>query len=241
MTELLLTACIFLAAVLYSAVGNAGASGYMAVLALFAVPADEMRPAALILNILVATIASVRFYRAGCFSWAIFWPFAVSSIPLAFVAGHFRVPASLFNPLVGCVLLVAACGLFRTPRAGVAKVASTWLAMLCGAGIGLLSGLTGTGGGIFLSPLLLFMGWANPQQTASVTAAFVLVNSLAGIGGLLSLDPHLPGQLTYWVIAAAVGACVGSELGSRRLSSPLLRRILSAVLIIAAGKLLFAH
>jgi uncharacterized membrane protein YfcA len=157
------------------------------------------------------------------------------------VGGYVEIAANIFKPLIGCILVLAAIGLLRMPRAGKVQRISLGLALLCGAALGLLSGLSGTGGGIFLSPLLLLMGWADTQQTAGITAAFVLVNSVAGITGLLSLEQHVPSQLGYWAIAAITGGYVGSELGIRRLSSPLLRRILAAVLLIAAGKLVLTR
>jgi uncharacterized protein len=164
MNEAALIVCIFAAAFLYSAVGHAGASGYLAAMAFFGVASEDMRPAALILNILVASFGAVQFYRAGCFSWSIFWPFALASVPLALVGGYLHLPGNVFKPLVGCVLLIAAYRLIRTPVTDSAKHIPFWVALVCGAGIGLLSGLTGTGGGIFLSPLLLFMGWAETKQ-----------------------------------------------------------------------------
>jgi uncharacterized membrane protein YfcA len=238
MNEAALVACIFAAAVLYSSVGHAGASGYLAAMAFFRIAPEDMRPAALVLNILVATIATVSFYRGGFFSWSIFWPFAVTSIPCALVGGYVRLPGNVFRPLVGCVLLLAAYRLFRNPATEAVKHAHIGVALLCGAAIGLLSGLTGTGGGIFLSPLLLLMGWAQTKQTSGISAAFVLSNSIAGIAGLLVRTPHIPSQTPYWAVAAVAGGLLGSQLGSR-FQNILLRRLLAVVLVIAAGKLIF--
>ena len=239
MNDIALVVCIFAAALLYSSVGHAGASGYLAAMAFFGVAPEDMRPAALILNILVATISTVQFYRAGCFSWSIFWPFALASIPCALIGGYLKLPGTLFKSLLGCVLLVAAYRLLRKPISDTAtKHIPVWLGSVCGAGIGLLSGLTGTGGGIFLSPLLLFMGWAETKQSSGVSAAFVLVNSVAGIVGLLARTPHIPNEIPYWAAAAIVGGLIGSELGSRRFDNALLRRLLAVVLVIAAAKLI---
>ena len=239
MNGIALFVCILVAAVLYSSVGHAGASGYLAAMAFFGVAPEEMRPAALSLNILVATIATVRFCRAGCFSWSIFWPFALASVPFALAGGYLTLPGTVFKPLVGCVLLVAAYRLIRKPIADATKHIPVWLALVCGAGIGLLSGLTGTGGGIFLSPLLLFMGWAETKQSSGLSAAFVLANSVAGISGVLLRSPYIPSELPYWAIAAVVGGLIGSELGSRHFGNTILRRLLAIVLVIAAGKLIF--
>jgi len=238
MTDLLLITCIFAAALLYSAVGHAGASGYLAAMAIFSVAPESMRPAALVLNILVATVATVRFYRAGCFSWSIFWPFALASVPFAFLGGALTLPDTIYKQVVGLMLLFAAYRLFRNHVADTTKRIPTLLGLLSGAGIGLLSGLTGTGGGIFLSPMLLFMGWAETKESAGVSAAFILVNSIAGIIGLFTKPVVLPNMVSYWAIGAVVGGLIGSELGSKRLGNPTLRRLLAVVLVIAGGKLM---
>lgn len=237
---MLLTACIFLAALLYSSVGHAGASGYLAAMALFGLAPEEMRPAALILNILVASIGTVRFYRAGCFSWSLFWPFALGAVPFAFLGGTLSLPATMYKRVVGVVLLVAAARLIHKPIADRSSPVQIPQAIGCGAGIGMLSGLTGTGGGIFLSPLLIFMEWADTKTTAGVSVAFILVNSLAGVLGLLTKHPTLPPQLPYWAIAVVAGGLVGAELGSKRLANPTLRRLLALVLVIAGFKLILA-
>jgi len=239
MAELALILCIFVAAVLYSSVGHGGGSAYLAAMALFNVAPDTMRPASLTLNIFVATIATVQFYRAGCFSWSIFWPFAAASIPAAFFGGALTLPVRAFKVAVGLVLLFAAGRLVWKPVADVAHSLPKVPALICGAAIGLLSGLTGTGGGIFLSPLLLVMGWAETKQSSGVSAAFILVNSIAGIIGLMTKPVTFPAMLPYWVVAAILGGLIGSELGRRRLTNPTLRRLLAVVLVIAGLKLIF--
>ncbi|WKZ52766.1 MAG: sulfite exporter TauE/SafE family protein [Anaerolineales bacterium] len=237
-----LTVLIFIAALLYSSVGHAGASGYLAAMALLGIAPDVMKPTALVLNVLVATIATIKFYRAGCFSWSIFFPFAIASIPFSFVGGAITLPSHLYKPIVGLILLYAAYRLFRvnsTPTASEVKTIPLWLALVSGAGIGLLSGLTGTGGGIFLSPLLLFMGWAETRQTSGVSAAFILVNSIAGLLGQFSSIAILPSAIPIWAIAAIVGGFIGSEYGSKRLGNIMLRRLLAVVLVIAGLKMIF--
>jgi uncharacterized membrane protein YfcA len=238
MAELALILCIFIAAVLYSSVGHGGGSAYLAAMALFNVAPDTMRPASLTLNIFVATIAVVQFYRAGCFSWSILWPFAVASIPAAFVGGWLSLSARVYKVAVGIVLLFAAGRLVWKPVADVAHPLPKLPALLSGGGIGLLSGLTGTGGGIFLSPLLLVMGWAETKQSAGVSAAFILVNSIAGIIGLFTKPVTFPPMLPYWIVAAVAGGLIGSEMGRRRLTNPTLRRLLAVVLVIAGLKLI---
>jgi uncharacterized membrane protein YfcA len=197
-----------------------------------------MRPAALVLNILVATITTFRFHRAGCFSWSVFWPFALASVPFAFLGGALTLPGAIYKQAVGVVLLFAAYRLVRSQPAETRKRIPAPLGLLCGAGIGLLSGLTGTGGGIFLSPMLLFMGWAETRESAGVSAAFILVNSIAGIIGVFTKPVTLPSAVPYWAIAAVVGGLIGSELGSKRLANPTLRKLLGVVLVIAGVKLM---
>ena len=237
---LLLTVAFLAAAILYSSVGHAGASAYLAAMAFLGTPTPMMRPTALVLNLLVATIAAIRFARAGLFSWALFWPFALGSIPLAFVGGAIVLPGHWYRTLVGLVLWTAAARLWLDLRApGATHLPPRAIAIACGAGIGLLAGLTGTGGGIFLSPLLLFMRWAETRETGGVAAAFILVNSAAGLAGNPASLSHVPPQLPLWAAAAVVGGIIGSELGSRRLGTPAFRRMLGAVLLVAGAKLIF--
>ncbi len=240
----LLSLLILFAATLYSSVGHAGASGYIAAMALFGLAPATMKPTALCLNLLVASIATVRYWRAGYFSWPLFWPFAVASIPCAFIGGALTLPTTIYRQIVGVVLLFAAYRLFRYTlkkvEEGVAlRPLPVVAAMLLGALIGLLSGLTGVGGGIFLSPLLLLMNWADARRTAGVSAAFILVNSLAGLAGNVSSVQALPRALPYFAVAALIGGIVGSEFGSRRLAGMTIRRVLAVVLVIAGVKLIF--
>ncbi|HYG08959.1 MAG TPA: sulfite exporter TauE/SafE family protein [Pyrinomonadaceae bacterium] len=242
---IILSLLIFAAAALYSSVGHAGASGYLAAMALFGLAPAAMKPAALCLNILVATIATFRFARAGCFHWPLFWPFAVASIPLAFVGGALTLPTTIYKQIVGLTLLYAAVRLFLFTRAKTAAAATATgnvplaPSLLLGGLIGFLSGLTGVGGGIFLSPLLLLMGWADTRRTAGVSAAFILVNSIAGLSGNLTNLQTLPAALPYFALAAVVGGVIGAEFGSRRLASVTIRRLLAVVLVVAGVKMIF--
>ncbi|MDB4881171.1 MAG: putative permease [Gemmatimonadetes bacterium] len=237
----LLAVLIFAAALLYSTVGHAGASGYLAAMALLGIAPAVMRPTALTLNVFVAIIASVKFIRAGCFSWPLFWPFALTSIPAAYLGGRIVLPSDLYRVAVGLVLLYAAVRLFRTagqpPRAVTGPPARP-IALLLGAAIGLLSGLTGVGGGIFISPLLLFMGWAEMRQASGVAALFILVNSAAALLGNPASLGQLPAGLAVWLPAALVGGWLGAEHGSRRLATPVLRKWLAVVLVVAGVKLI---
>jgi uncharacterized protein len=236
----LLAIVFFVTAVLYSSVGNAGASGYLAVMTLAGLAPEAMKSTALLLNILVALIATVRFYRAGYFSWALFWPFTIASVPCAFLGGALVLPSGLYQALVGIILICAAYRLFwyaDQPHAHLTAVPRR-LALLLGAGLGFVSGLTGIGGGIFLSPLLLMMGWAEPRQSASVSAAFILVNSVAGFFGETMSVSALPPAAPLWVGAVVVGGFVGSELGARQFAEVTLRRLLALVLAMAGLKLI---
>ena len=209
---------------------------------LVGVPVDQMKPIALVLNIFVATIATYRFYRAGYFSWSLLWPFVITSVPFAFIGGRITLPGAVYRPLVGVVLLYAAYKLVALtlrkggPEGG--KKVPLIPAMLWGAVIGLLSGLTGVGGGIFLSPLLLLMGWAETRESAGVSAAFILANSIAGLSGNLAVIHRLPHMIVWLIPAAILGGIVGSELGSRRLNPVALRRLLAVALVIAAVKMI---
>lgn len=242
---MLLTVLVFAAAILYSSVGHAGASGYLAAMALVGVAPETMKPAALALNILVASIATFRYYRAGHFYWAAFWPFVIGSVPLAFVGGATTLPHYLYQPAVGLVLLYAAYRLFGSTakKAGPIQERDVAVpvapAVASGGAIGLLSGLTGTGGGIFLSPLLLFTGWAGTRPTSGASAAFILANSVAGLAGNYTSVQNLPPEIPYLAVAAGLGGLIGSELGSRRLGKAGIRRALAVVLVVAGLKLIF--
>ena len=232
---------IFAIAVLYSSVGHAGASGYIAVMSLASLAPEVIKPTALCLNILVAGIASWQFLRAGHFAWASFWPFALLAVPMAFIGGHINLPAQAFKVLLGLVLLVAAVRFVVDAREDpVCREAPRAAALGAGGVIGLLSGLTGTGGGIFLTPLLLHMRWAQAKQAAAVSALFILLNSSAGLAGNLASTRHLPDALWPWLGAAALGGAIGAHLGSRRLAPAWIKRFLAAVLLIAGLKLILS-
>ena len=239
--DALLLVLILLAAVLYSSVGHAGASGYLAAMALVGVAPGVMKPTALVLNILVAVIATVKFYRVGAFSWRLFWPFAVASMPFAYLGGTLTLPGHVYKPLVGAVLVYAAWWSFRTAHRSAYTIEArpnVIVLVAAGAALGLLSGLTGVGGGIFLSPLLLLLRWAEVRVISGIAAAFILVNSVAGLLGVLAKSPSLPPALPYWAVAAIVGGFIGAEFGSRRLPNPTIRKLLALVLLIAGAKMI---
>ena len=239
---MLLAAGMALAAFVYASVGHGGASAYLAAMALAGIAPSEMRPAALALNVLVSAMATVKFWRAGHFRWRLFWPFAVTSIPLAYVGGALVLPGAAYKVLVGVVLLHAGWQLWRSGRGGdemrAVREVPLALAMAVGAVLGLLSGLTGVGGGIFLSPLLLLLGWAGTKQTSAVSAPFILVNSIAALAaGVVAKGFDFPGWLPLLAAAVLVGGWFGAEYGSRRFANPVVRRFLGVVLLVAGGKM----
>jgi uncharacterized membrane protein YfcA len=240
----LLAALFFVAAILYASVGHAGASAYLAAMALLGVAPEVARPTALALNVLVASFVTLRFWRAGLVQPRALLPFVVASIPLAFMGGAIHVPANVYKPLLGAVLLVAAAGFVRSARRVTDDNAPPpripfLPALVIGGAIGLLSGLTGTGGGIFLSPLLLVAGWATTRQASGIASGFILLNSIAGLAGNVSAVGSVPSDLPLWAGAVLVGAVVGAEIGSRRASPPQLRLALAVVLALAGLKLMF--
>src|SRR4029077_3319589 len=238
---LIIAILFFVGAALYASVGHGGASSYLAVMGLFSLAPNVMKPTALALNILVAAVATFKFYRARLFSWRLFWPFAVMSIPAAFIGGATMLPARTYKILVGVVLLYAAVWMFRSSLRPLNKETHPplWAALVTGAAIGFLSGLTGVGGGIFLSPLLLYMGWAETRATSGVAAPFILVNSIAGLLGHFSSVAQLPPTIPVWGLAAVLGGWIGASYGSKRAPAPVLRQLLSLVLIVAGVKLIF--
>jgi uncharacterized membrane protein YfcA len=238
--ELWLAACLFLGAVLYTSVGHAGASAYIALMALFGIAPAVMRPTALALNILVASFTSWRFMRVGMFRWRVLWPFLLGAIPMAFIGGAIQLPGAYYRPIVGVVLLLGAVRLLwpkELARSREPRDPPIWAGVLGGAGIGLLSGLTGTGGGIFLSPLLLFLGWSTTKTASGVAAVFILCNSIAGLLGNIAIVKALPPDLPLYAVAVLLGAVIGTTLGIR-FATPVILKALGLVLVIAGLKLI---
>ena len=246
----ILPLAIGLVALLYASVGHAGATGYIAVMTLLGLPAATVRPTALLLNVIVATIATVQFFRAGHFRPRLFWPLAVASVPCAFVGGTLTLPTAVFEAVLGGVLLASSARMLldarRQPR-DHQEISPTlpltpWLTPVMmgalGGGIGLLSGLTGVGGGVFLTPALLALGAAPVKTIAAVTAPFILVNSLAGLGGGLLAGRPFPAAALPVIAAAVLGGAIGSHFGAFRLPARTLRLLMAAVLAFASVKLL---
>jgi uncharacterized protein len=239
--DLLLALCMALGAALFTSVGHGGASAYIALMALFGLAPGVIRPTALALNVLATSFSSLRYYQAGLFRWRTLWPVLVGAIPMAFLGGGIQLPGSFYKPLVGIVLLIAAARLLMphelrsalSPR----DIPVGW-GIACGAGIGFLAGLTGTGGGIFLSPILLFMGWSETRTASGVTSVFILCNSLAGLAGNYASLGALPAQLWLFVPAVLLGAAFGTRLGISTLAKRGILRALGIVLVIAGLKLI---
>ncbi|WP_299024000.1 sulfite exporter TauE/SafE family protein [uncultured Thermanaerothrix sp.] len=239
-STLLIALAFFVAALLYASVGHGGASAYLAVMGLLGIAPAVMRPTALILNLLVASVGAYQYIRAGRFSWRVFWPFALTSVPLAYLGGRVHLPAHYFEPLLGIALLFAALRLWVRKEDSTETLRPFVLGWALGIGavLGFVSGLIGIGGGIFLSPLLIFLRWAETRQVSGIAAAFIIVNSVSGFLGLLQSHPPLPQALPLWALAVLVGGWIGADLGSRRLNLPWIRRALGAVLVVAALRVL---
>ncbi|MHC4413936.1 MAG: sulfite exporter TauE/SafE family protein [Planctomycetota bacterium] len=248
MTEIGVLAAAFLViAALYSTVGHGGASGYLMAMGIAGLSLDLMKPTALLLNLVVAGTGTLRFYRVGGFRWRTLWPFAVTSVPCAFLGGGADLDPAVYRRLVGAVLLFAAFRLaLKVPSRSSpepARDVPVPAGLLWGAAIGLLSGLVGVGGGIFLSPVLLLAGWATARKTAGVTAAFILINSASGLTGFVARHHTLsvpPTALAIFALAVLIGGYLGSGIGSRRLGYVALRRALAVVLVVAGLKMMFA-
>lgn len=240
---------VFWVAMLYASVGHGGASGYQAVLSFFAIPVRVMAGTALCLNILVAGASALNYRRAGYFQGRLTWPFLLASIPTAFIGGLVSVPETVYSFLLGAVLLFAAWRLSLSSRFAfggnpfsdtLPEPIHPAAALLSGGLIGLLSGMLGIGGGIFLSPLLLLMRWADAKQAAAASAVFILVNAVFGLLGRMAGHNLALGNLGLLIPAAVLGGGIGAYWGARRFNQLLLRRLLSVTLLLASGKLFWS-
>ena len=238
-------AVLLVIAALYAAVGQAGATGYLAAMGVAGFDAAVMKPTALALNLVVAGIATVQFWRAGQVSWRTFYPFAVLGFPFSLLGGAVQLPERIYFPLVGAILIAAAIQLFRAAaRARTAPGRAPpaeppfWPALSAGAAIGFVSGTTGTGGGVFLAPVILAMNWVDVRRTAAVTAAYNLLNSAAALAGSYAVLGSLPPQLPGWIVAVALGGVIGGTLGARHLPERTLRLLLAAILLASGIRLL---
>jgi uncharacterized membrane protein YfcA len=239
MNDFLLPLLLAIAAALYSAVGHGGASGYLAVFALLGLAPASLRPAALALNVAVASLASFQYIRRfGSFP-TLLWPLLAGSVPAAFIGGRLPVDATLVKLLIGATLVAAAVRLLTAYREVThLREPAAWILFLLGMVLGLLSGLTGIGGGVFLSPILILMSWALVRESSAVVAPFILANSLSGLIGALSSGAQLPNQFGWWLLAVIIGGFAGSTWGARHGSPRLVNVVLALVLVIAGVKLL---
>jgi uncharacterized protein len=241
-TVLALAILFGLGAALYSSVGHGGASAYIAAMALFSVAPETMKPTALALNLLVAGLGAWRYSKRGLTNWKLVLAFAVTAVPAAFIGGGVHLPAIYYKPLVGILLWLAALRLLWQPTLLAERqvqMPALWVTLPAGAVLGLLAGLTGTGGGIFLSPLIILMAWEEPRRTSGVVSAIIFLNSAAGLAGNAASVGHLPNELPIFLLSVAAGAIAGTWLGVERLPRPWLLRTLGFVLGIAGVKLLF--
>ena len=239
-TDILFYVLLPLVAFLYASVGHGGASGYLALMAIFAFAPDFMRPAALLLNVAVSLIAFIQYYRQGHFDWRLFWPFAVASIPAAFLGGLIEVEEDVYKKVLGVLLILSVIRLldFRLRPQKENVYPPVVVALGIGAAIGFLSGLIGIGGGIILSPIILLLHWADMKKTAAVSALFIFVNSLAGLAGLWTKGFALEMQMVWMLFIAFAGGALGAYFGAGRFENKALKWILAVVLVIASVKLL---
>ncbi len=237
--DLLLAILFGITAALYASVGQAGGTGYVAVMGLLGYGPEIIKPTALALNIVVAAIGCWRFARSGLLSWRQCWPFALLGVPFSVAGGATHLPPAFYHPVVGALLLLAAALMIRSVLSGKTSDADAPAApplapsLAAGAAIGFLAGLTGIGGGVFLSPLVLALGWIGTRHASGVSATFNLVNSVAALAGVWATVPALPAALPWWFLAVAAGGLLGSWLGARYLPPRMLRTILAAILLLA--------
>lgn len=234
-----LAVCIFVVAMMYASVGHGGASGYLAIMALFSLHPEALKPTALMLNIVVAGVGSYLYCSAGQFSWRIFWPFVIISIPMSFLGGTFSLPPEFYRPALGMVLLFAAWRLFvrRKHHDYDARTPNVLLAMAVGGVLGFASGLIGVGGGIFLSPLMILLRWAQVKEVSGIAALFILVNSISGLLGHVSSLQHVPEYAPLLAGFALLGGTIGAVCGSRHLPIATILKAMSCMLVMAGGKM----
>ena len=238
---LLIAGCLFLGAILYTSVGHAGASAYIAVMTLFDLPPAVIKPTALTLNIFVSSYTSLRYIKSKLFNKSLFLYLSLGSVPAAYIGGRINLPSNVYKPVIGLLLLLSGVRfLVQALQSEKAhREVNKALAIFIGTCVGLLSGITGTGGGIFLSPLIIWLGWVGVKQASGTAAAFIFVNSVAGLLGNIQSTSSLPSELPVLVFAVLLGALIGTRFGITRLSSIGDKRALGCVSLIAGVKFLF--
>jgi uncharacterized protein len=234
---------LFVVALLYASVGQAGASGYLAVMAMTEMSPSAMKVTALALNLMVSAIGTFQFYRAGLLAFRTFYPFAILGIPFSLVGGAIHLPEEIFYPIIGGILVLSAAQMFRSAwkqrQSSQDEKAPPFLpALLTGAGIGLVSGITGTGGGIFLAPIILTMGWVSARRTGAVTAAYNLLNSAGALVGASSVWTNAPPSLPLWLVFVAAGGAIGAFAGVRFLPERALKMTLGLILLVSGLRMI---
>ena len=240
--EIVIPFLLLLVAFLYASVGHGGASGYIAVLTLFSIPLQVYKPVVLVLNTIIASIAFIQFYRAGFFKWKLAWPFLLTSIPCAYIGSQFKTSEHVYNLILGIALLFPIIRLLSNSPKEKKEIAALQLlpALIWGAVIGLASGFLNIGGGIFLSPVIILMAWGNTKDAAAVSSLFIVCNSLSGLAAAGLNTSTFTNTSYIWIAAAVAGGLAGAYLGSHKFKLTTVRYILSAVLCIAAAKLIFS-
>ncbi|HLL43416.1 MAG TPA: sulfite exporter TauE/SafE family protein [Segetibacter sp.] len=234
---------LFFVAFLYASVGHGGASGYLALMAIFSITPEVMKPTALLLNLFVSLTSFIQYYRGRHFEWKVFLPLAIASIPMSFIGGLVVVDGTIYKKILGLLLLIPIVRFlfFKNPEINETKNPDIILSVIIGGCIGLLSGLIGIGGGIILSPILLLLKWTDQKQTAAISALFIFVNSLAGLAGQLTKGIHFSTDMVWYVVIAFAGGLCGAYFGALRFKQTILKNILATVLLLAVYKLLFTH
>jgi uncharacterized membrane protein YfcA len=231
---------LFVVAFLYASVGHGGASGYLALMAIYGIAPEVMKPTALLLNLFVSLTGFLQFYRGGYFKKDIFIPLAIASIPLSFVGGMIAVHADSYKKILGILLLFPIVRLlfFRNADVSELKPSNVYISLFLGGTIGLLSGMIGIGGGIILSPALLLLKWTDQKQTAAISALFIFVNSVAGLAGQFTKGIHFNANMLWYVAIAFTGGLLGAYFGARKFNQNILKNMLALVLCLAAYKLI---
>jgi uncharacterized membrane protein YfcA len=238
LTNLVIALCLFFGAVLYTSVGHAGSSAYIAIMTLFNLESTVIKPTALTLNIAVSAYASWKYIRNKLFDKKLFLVLSAGAIPSAYIGGRINLPSEIYKPVIGVLLILSGLRFIflASSKDRELKPVNYALAILMGTSIGFLAGITGTGGGIFLSPLIIWLGWNHVKQASGTVAAFIFVNSVAGLLGNYKSTSSLPDTLPLFLGAVIIGALIGTRLGITRFSSAGVKRALGVVLIIAGLK-----
>ena len=243
LSEYITAGLIFFGAILYSSVGHGGASSYIAIMAIMGTPIASIKPIGLVLNIIVSSIASYRFIKNKLFNLKVFIPVAIGSIPAAFLGGYLYLPADIYRSLVGVILIFAGFqflfNIFKFFKKKTVQPVNFLLGIFAGVIIGFLSGLTGTGGGIFLSPLIVFLGWTSVKGASGTAAAFILFNSISGLLGDIASVSLIPNTIFLYAFAVLGGVLIGTQLGIKVLNENYMKKALGIVLVVAGFKFIF--